>query len=149
MWCCPKCRKEVDDSFDVCWSCGTTPDGIDDPTFVTADEADRIDDQVAKKQPKFDDSSDDFAGVLIPDLVECYTASNTTEAAFIANQLKEQGIRAVADRWDVNAAVGMWNPEYGPKIRVQPEDLYRVQSWLKAYEQRCRSRQDEGDIGCR
>jgi len=145
MWRCPNCRKEVDASFEVCWVCGTTPDGIEDPTFVTADEADHIDDQVAEKKPKFDDSLDDFAGILIPDLVECYTASNTTEAAFIANQLKEQGVRAVADQRDANLSAGMWNPEYGPKVRVRPEDLYRVQMWLKAYEQRSRSKQDELD----
>jgi hypothetical protein len=145
MWRCPNCRKEVDDSFGVCWACGTTPDGIEDPSFVTADEADRIDDEVAEKKPKFDDRFDDFAGTPIPDLVECYTASNATEAAFIANQLKEQGIRAIADSRDANLSAGLWNPEYGPKVRVQPEDLNRVQMWLKAYEQRCRSRQDELD----
>ena len=143
MWRCPTCRKEVDDSFEVCWACGTTSDGIEDPNFVTADEADRIDDEVAEKKPKFDDSLDDFAGTLIPDLVECYTASNITEAAFIANQLEDQGIKAIADSRDVNASVGIWKPDYGPKVRVRPEDLYRVQMWLKAYEQRCRSRQDE------
>jgi hypothetical protein len=112
---------------------------------VTADEAVRIDDEVAEKKPKFDDRFDDFAGTPIPDLVECYTASNTTEAAFIANQLKEQGIRASADSRDANLSAGMWNPEYGPKVRVQPEDLYRVQMWLKAYEQRQASRQADLD----
>jgi hypothetical protein len=135
----------VDDSFDVCWACGTTNDGIEDPNFVTADEADRIDDEVAEKKTTLGDSMDDFAGTLIPDLVECYAASNTAEAAFVANQLKEHGIRAVADHRDANLSAGMWNPEYGPKVRVQPEDLYRVQTWLKAYEQRCRSRQGELD----
>jgi hypothetical protein len=45
MWRCPKCRSKVDDSFEVCWSCGTTADGIEDPTFVTADEADPIPDE--------------------------------------------------------------------------------------------------------
>jgi hypothetical protein len=145
MWRCPNCQKEVDDSFGVCWACGTTPDGIEDPDFVTADEADRIDDKVAEKKPTFDDSLDDFAGTLIPDLVECYTASNITEAAFIANQLEERGIQAVADSRDANLDDGLWNPENGPKVRVRPEDLYRAQTWLKAYEQRCRSRQDELD----
>ena len=145
MWCCPNCRKEVDDSFEVCWACGTTSDGIDDHDFVTADEADRIDDEVVEKEPKFVDSLDDSTGTQIPDLVECYTASDTLEAAFIANQLKEQGIKAIADSRDANLSAGLWNPEYGPKVRVRPKDLSRVQMWLKAFEQRCRSRQDEVD----
>jgi hypothetical protein len=136
----------VDDSFEVCWACGTTnPDGIEDPNFVTADEANRIDDEVAEKEPKSVDSLDDFAVSLIPDLVECYTAKNTTEAAFIANQMKEQGIKAIAESRDVILSAGLWNSEYGPKVRVRPEDLYRVEMWLKAYEQRCRSRQEELD----
>jgi len=145
MWRCPSCRKDVDDSFGVCWACGTTPDGIEDSNFVTADEADRIDGEVAEKKTQFDDSFDGFAGTLVRDLVECYTAKNTTEAAFIANQLVERGFKAVADSRDGNLSAGVWKPEYGPKVRVQPGDLYRVQMWLKAYEQRCRSRQDELD----
>jgi hypothetical protein len=140
MWRCPNCRKEVDDSFGVCWACGTTPDGIEDPDFVTADEADRIDDELAEKKPQFDDSLDDFAGTLIPDLVDCYAANNVTEAAFIANQLKELGIRAIAESRDANLSAGLWTPENGPKVRVQPQDLYRVQLWLKAYEERQASR---------
>ena len=25
MWKCPKCRERLDDGFDVCWNCGTSP----------------------------------------------------------------------------------------------------------------------------
>jgi hypothetical protein len=39
MWSCPKCRAKVDDTFEVCWSCGTSPDGEEDPTFTRADDA--------------------------------------------------------------------------------------------------------------
>jgi hypothetical protein len=27
MWTCPKCREELEESFDKCWSCGTGQDG--------------------------------------------------------------------------------------------------------------------------
>jgi hypothetical protein len=145
MWQCPKCRSEVDDSFQVCWSCGTTPDGIEDPNFVTADQTKPIDDQVVDKKPMFDDSLGDFAGTPVPDLVECYTARNATEAAFIANQLTDQGIPASADERDGNLSTGMWKPEYGPKVRVHQDDLPRAHAWLKAYEQHRRSRQDDLD----
>ena len=78
MWQCPKCRSEVDNSFEICWSCGTTPDGIEDPDFVTADEANRV----ASKQPQASTAMSlaDFAGRPVPDVVECYMASDTTEA---------------------------------------------------------------------
>jgi hypothetical protein len=145
MWQCPKCRTEVDDSFEVCWSCGTTPDGIDDPNFVTADEADRINDQVAQKEPEFDNRLEDFAGMPISDLVECYMASNTTEVRFIADQLMEQGMSAIADRRDGNLSTGVWKPEYAPKVRVRQDELPQAQAWLKAYVHRRKSRRDNLD----
>src|SRR5690349_2644194 len=33
MWTCSKCRESVEDSFQVCWSCGTSVDGIEDTDF--------------------------------------------------------------------------------------------------------------------
>src|SRR5262245_51819712 len=38
MWQCVKCRERVEDSFDVCWNCGTSRDGTEDPTFEQAKE---------------------------------------------------------------------------------------------------------------
>ena len=36
-WPCPKCAVEVDGEMDVCWACGTTAEGIEDPDFQSAD----------------------------------------------------------------------------------------------------------------
>lgn len=33
MWYCGKCRESVEDSFDVCWNCGTSKDGVEDLAF--------------------------------------------------------------------------------------------------------------------
>src|SRR5262249_41943426 len=33
MWTCPKCKIEVEPDFDVCWSCGTSREGDEDPDF--------------------------------------------------------------------------------------------------------------------
>jgi hypothetical protein len=145
MWQCPKCRSHVDDSFEVCWSCGTTPDGIEDPDFVTADEAAPVDDQVAEKEPGFDDGLGDFAGMPVPDLAECSTSRDTIEAKFIADQLMEQGIPAIAESRDGNVSAGLWKPEYAPKVRVRQDDLPRARAWLKAYEHRRRLRQGDVD----
>ncbi len=86
MWQCPNCRSKVDDSFEVCWSCGTTPDGIEDPNFVTADKAAPIPDEKLPEVTDVDDSLADFAGTTLPDLVACYTASDAAEAKFIAGE---------------------------------------------------------------
>ena len=148
MWRCPKCHSKVDDSFDVCWSCGTTADGIEDPDFVTADEAEPIADEVVPEGTDFDDPLADFAGTPLPDLVECYMASDTIEAKFIADQLMEQGIPAVADKININMVMGGLQPQlwgYGPKIRVRQDDLPKAQAWLKGYEQRRKSKRDDLD----
>ena len=39
MWQCAKCGQSVEDDLDVCWSCGTSKEGLEDPTFRTADDA--------------------------------------------------------------------------------------------------------------
>ncbi len=141
MWRCPKCRAEVDDSFEVCWSCGTTSEGIEDPNFVTADEADPIPDEEVPKGTDVDDPLADFAGTPLPDLVPCYTASDAAEAKFIADELMEQGIPAIPDKLDIDSLVGMCGS--GAKVRVRRDDLPRAQAWLKDYEQVRKSRQDQ------
>jgi hypothetical protein len=146
MWSCPKCRAKVDDSFEVCWSCGTTPEGVEDPSFLTADEAEPIDDPVAELDPEMDDPLDDFAGTPLPELVECYMAANTIEAKFVADRLTEQGVPAIADRQDINMVMGGFQPQmwgYGPKVRIRPKDLPRALAWLKEYEQHQRSKQGQ------
>ena len=34
MWKCLGCGIQVEDEFDVCWSCGTDVDGVEDPDFA-------------------------------------------------------------------------------------------------------------------
>ena len=130
MWECPKCRSEVEDTFEICWSCGTSFDGIEDPSFVTADDAEPIQDPVAEDDPKFDDSLDDFAGDHRSRIWSSVSvAENTIEAKLVADQLMEQGIPAIADKIDVNLTMGGFQPTlwgYGPKVRVRPEDLASV-----------------------
>src|SRR5688572_21336634 len=38
MWQCPKCGEQSEDTFEVCWSCGTGKDGQEDPSFVRAED---------------------------------------------------------------------------------------------------------------
>jgi hypothetical protein len=143
MWCCPKCQSMVDDSFEVCWSCGTIPNGTEDPDFITADNADPIPDEKILEGTDFDDPLADFAGTPLPDLVACYTACDAAEAKFIANKLMERGIPAISDKLDIDSLVGMWGS--GAKVRVRKDDLFRAQDWLKGYEHRRRSKQYDPD----
>lgn len=38
MWSCPKCGEQVESNFEVCWACGTSRNGVEDPHFVSAEE---------------------------------------------------------------------------------------------------------------
>jgi hypothetical protein len=38
MWQCTKCRETIEDSFDLCWNCGTSKDGVEDPSFRKAED---------------------------------------------------------------------------------------------------------------
>jgi hypothetical protein len=33
MWECRKCHEQHEDSLEVCWNCGTSKEGVEDPTF--------------------------------------------------------------------------------------------------------------------
>ena len=33
MWECKKCRERINSAFEVCWNCGTSRDGTEDPSF--------------------------------------------------------------------------------------------------------------------
>ena len=37
MWRCAKCQQQVGGTFEVCWNCGTSSDGVEDPNFRKAD----------------------------------------------------------------------------------------------------------------
>lgn len=137
MWACPKCQRKISDDFDVCWSCGTTSDGVEDPDFVTADEAEPIADPPLELDLKEEYLEDEFGGVPFPDLVACYMAQSALEAKFLADRLVEQGIPALADKHDLNTMLGGFKPQLwgnGPCVRVRPEDLTRAVEWLKGYE---------------
>ena len=40
MWFCQHCNERVDDTFDVCWNCGTARDGKRDEAFKPAEDVD-------------------------------------------------------------------------------------------------------------
>ncbi len=135
MWTCPKCHSKVDPSFEVCWSCGTSADGVEDPTFVKADDSGPIED--GPVAPGLD-LREDEAGVgdlpepIRGDLVEAYRALDLMEATFLADQLNQAGIQAVSDTHDLHDALGTM--EGGPKVWVRAEDLPKARGWLETYD---------------
>jgi hypothetical protein len=151
MWTCPKCGEEVDEEFDICWQCGTSPEGVEDPSFVHADASVPIEDLRDRLEQKLEHAAAldaDFAGVPPVDLVECYWARDELEAKFVVDRLIEQGIPAVSDAGKLHhglspAAFGV--PYFSPRVRVRAEDLTRARAWLASYEEQRKTRQPSFD----
>ncbi len=147
MWTCPKCGTKVDPSFDVCWSCGTTPSGVEDPSFVRAEEAGPIDDPPVEPNTGLDDLSGSAQSLNEEELVECYWARNVLEAKFLADQLIEQGIPAPADELNLRYFLSglPLGPYFGPRIWVRASDHDRAHAWLEEYDQQFKS--EHGGVG--
>lgn len=141
MWTCPKCGSKVDQGFDACWNCGTSPEGVEDPNFVRADDAPPIED------PRYEPFAEPALGPELPpplagshaaDLVEAYQALSLMEAKFLADQLTEAGIPALSDTQDFQDFLGAWDGN--PRVWVCRKDYEAARAWLEEYE---RHRQDE------
>jgi hypothetical protein len=144
MWSCPKCQTKVDDAFEVCWQCGTTADGVEDPTFVSADETPPIED------PIYDPVAQPDPGLGVPPLaghapgdlgevVDIYQAFSVVEAKFLADQLVAAGIPAMSDTMDMQDALGTMSGQ--PKVYVRTADAERAAAWLADYD-----RNKQGEI---
>ena len=132
MWTCPKCGSKVDPSFDVCWSCGTSRDGTEDPSFVPADQAGPIADDAA---PEVDlDASRPGIDTSAEELVPCYQAYSLMEAKFLADELNASGIAAVCDAQDMQDEIGGWSGN--PRVYCHEGDLPRARAFLEQYEKK-------------
>ncbi|MDB5353512.1 MAG: hypothetical protein JWN86_4759 [Planctomycetota bacterium] len=143
MWTCPNCQEKSDQDFDICWNCGTSREGDEDPNFLTADECGPIDDPAEDGGLEAKEELDDEFGVPYPDIVECYSSQDIIEARFIAEQLRAIGIPAVSDKISLTrGALGGMIPSASPHVRVRPQDLTRARTWIAGYEQRLRDRNE-------
>jgi hypothetical protein len=144
MWTCPKCASKVDPSFEVCWNCGTSPDGVVDLTFVSADDAGPI--EADPVIPTLEVEQDvnvlgELPGPIGGELVEAYLASDLMEAKFLADQLNLAGIQAASDTHDLRHSFGPAEGE--PRVWVREEDLPRARAWLETYERNKVTRLEE------
>jgi len=132
MWTCPKCGTKVDPSFEVCWACGTTADGVEDPTFVPADATPPVESPLDLDMPEGDRPIPEPLNAEAGELVEAYQALDLMQAKFLADKLTEQGFPAVSDTHDVHDALGSLSSV--PRVWVRAGDLERARAWLMEYE---------------
>jgi hypothetical protein len=117
VWTCPQCATAVEDSFEVCWQCGTALDGTEDPAF----------------EPERDGvmSSDDFeadrAARVQGRLVTVGAFLDSTEAHLLCSRLEAAGIRAmVLDELGTALYGGFLGAGNGVKVVVHEADLERA-----------------------
>jgi hypothetical protein len=137
MWTCAKCGTKVDSSFEVCWSCGTSADGTEDPNFVPADAATPSESPLDLDMPEGDQPIPEPMDAWAGQLVEAYQALDIMQAKFVADKLSEQGIPAVSDLHDMHDAFG--SQSSAPRVWVRAGDLQSARAWLKEFEGQSRS----------
>lgn len=142
MWTCPKCGTKVDPSFEVCWACGTTADGVEDPDFVPADAEGPDPSPLDLDMPEGDQPIPVPLNPDAGDLVEAYRALDLMQAKFLADRLTEAGMPAVSDTHDMHDALGSMSS--GPRVWVRAGDLDRARAWLLDYDRQAREEHGQG-----
>ncbi len=124
MWSCPKCRQKVDDQFEVCWKCGTTLDGVEDPEFF----AERDGRREAPRGPE--------AAIAPESLVTLIKCSLPGEAHAIRVRLESEDIPVfLFDEFTVTMDWLLSNAIGGVKVQVPEPYLERARAILGIVEE--------------
>jgi len=121
MWKCSKCGENVEDDFEVCWSCGTNKEGMPNPDFVPEQEgilgAQAYQAQQAEKREEF--------------LVTVATFGNAPEAHMVRSLLEAEGIHAFVMGDMAATAWGFVNAPDAVQLQVPEKDAARARDVLK------------------
>jgi hypothetical protein len=141
MWRCPHCSEQIDDTFDVCWKCGTMLDGTTSTDFHAASEdSDLL--EGADPKPVLPSREPDEAmpfDARNEQIVELCSTDNIMEAQILCDTLQEAGIRAdIVGTMLGNAAGALPFGESVPRIWVRKQDVARAceiaNAWMEATE---------------
>jgi hypothetical protein len=122
MWICPKCAAKVDEGFEICWSCGTSPDGVEDPGFDPEFEG-----ILGEKEYKAAQEA-----MQHQDLVTVATGWKAGEIHILRSRLEAEGIHVyMADEMTVVMDWFFANAIGGIKIQVAEKDAERARKILE------------------
>jgi hypothetical protein len=121
MWTCPKCSQRVDDHFEICWKCGTSVDGDEDPHFLEDSPAGPAPEQLP-----------DAAPPIAPEhLVTIASCSLPAEALAMRLKLEDAGIPVfLADEYTVVMDWLLSNAIGGIKVQVADHEALRARQIL-------------------
>ena len=117
--------------------CGTSADGVEDPTFVAADDEGAVESPLDLDMPEGDRPIPEPLNPAAGELVEAYMALDLMQAKFLADKLTEQGIPAVSDVHDMHDALGSMSS--APRVWVRAGDLAAAREWLEEYDRQFRA----------
>jgi hypothetical protein len=86
-WTCPKCGETVDAGFLVCWSCGCSIEGVEDPTFASTLETPPGDEESRAIDFLNDDMEE---ATSIPVVQRCAHCQGPLEPGFVADFQRRQ-----------------------------------------------------------
>ena len=128
MWKCSKCSEMLKDDFEVCWSCGTTKDGVLDPHFLDPEAA-----PAAPENEAMEELGGDFDEEP-PRMVTVAQCRLSTEAHAMRVQLEAEGIPVfladeltVAMDWLLSNAIG------GVKVQVPEQYVDQATELLASF----------------
>jgi hypothetical protein len=121
MWICPVCGEEVDDGFEVCWSCGSSVEGEEDPTFDPNRDGIIREEEYQARQEAMRDQN----------FVTLATFWNAAEAHVARSRLDAAGVPSfVADELATTATWGLLNVSGGVKLMVAEQHADRAREIL-------------------
>jgi hypothetical protein len=134
MWKCTKCGQKVDDAYEICWACGTTVDGVENPHFL--DEV-----NWSKEKPAGPDG--DVAPESLVTLTKC---SLPPQAHAIRVRLESEGIPVfLFDEFTITMDWLLSNAIGGVKVQVPEPYLERARAILGIVEQEAEEEEHEGE----
>ena len=149
MWNCPKCRAKVDDSFEICWSCGTSRDGEEDPAFARADDVGPAPDPPCKPDPPRGRMTRTLRSRSWLPRSRSWTATGRaipprrcSSPVSSCRRASRRPPTPITSRVVFAGFFGLVpaGPYFGPRVRVFAGDLPRARSWLAGYEARRRAK---------
>ncbi len=121
MWICPKCQAEVEDGFEICWACGTSADGKEDPDFDP--EFDGVMDEATYRETAAARQREEFVTVA--------TVWKPAQAHILRSRLEAEGIHVfLADEETITMDWLLSNAIDGVKVQVPSKDVERARQVL-------------------
>jgi hypothetical protein len=104
-WICPKCGETVDAGFQVCWSCGTSVEGVEDPEFESALETPAAGHHSGAITFHEEDSDEPSSG---PVARQCAHCQGALEPGFIADFQRGQYVMTPSEWVAGNPQPSFW-----------------------------------------